>query len=78
MGSDCFPRKAVGSVVGIGGLGGAVGGALVQPAVGKWLDFSHQAYAPLFFIAGGMYLFTLLVIHLILPRFQQENFQSLR
>jgi ACS family hexuronate transporter-like MFS transporter len=64
----------VGSVVGIGGLGGAVGGALVQPAVGKWLDLSHQAYAPLFFIAGSMYLFTLLVIHLILPKFRQESF----
>jgi ACS family hexuronate transporter-like MFS transporter len=74
MTSDCFPRKAVGSVVGIGGLGGAVGGALVQPAVGKWLDLSHQHYAPLFFIAGGMYLFTLLLIHLVLPKFQQESF----
>jgi ACS family hexuronate transporter-like MFS transporter len=76
MGSDCFPRKAVGSVVGIGGLGGAIGGALVQPAVGKWLDLSHQSYAPLFFIAGGMYLFTLLIINLILPRFKQESFAS--
>ena len=74
IGSDCFPRKTVGSVVGIGGLGGALGGALVQPAVGKWLDISHQAYAPLFFIAGSMYLFTLLVIHLILPKFKQETF----
>ena len=74
MSSDCFPRKAVGSVVGIGGLGGAIGGALVQPAVGKWLDLSHQAYAPLFFIAGSMYLFTLLVIHLIVPKFKQEAF----
>lgn len=74
MGSDCFPRKAIGSVVGIGGLGGAIGGALVQPSVGKWLDLSHQAYAPLFFIAGSMYLFTLLVIHLIMPKFKQEKF----
>ncbi len=72
--SDCFPRKAVGSVVGLGGLGGAVGGMLVQPAIGKWLDLSHHAYAPLFFIAGGTYLFTLLLIHLILPRFAQESF----
>lgn len=72
--SDCFPRKAIGSVVGLGGLGGAVGGIIVSPAIGKWLDFSHQAYAPLFFIAGSMYLFALLIIHLILPRFKQEAF----
>jgi len=72
--SDCFPRKAVGSVIGLAGLGGAVGGALVQPTVGKWLDFSHQSYAPLFFIAGCMYLFSLLAVHLLLPRFKQEEF----
>ena len=74
--SDCFPRKAVGSVVGLGGLGGAVGGIIVSPLVGKWLDFSHQAYAPLFFIAGSMYLFSLLIVHLLLPRFQQETFSA--
>jgi ACS family hexuronate transporter-like MFS transporter len=74
MASDCFPRKALASIVGLGGLGGALGGMLAQPAVGKWLDLSHQAYAPLFFIAGCMYLFSLLIIHLLLPRFRQVKF----
>ena len=74
MSSDCFPRKAIGSVVGLGGMGGAVGGIIATKAVGKWLTLSHEAYAPLFFIAGSMYLFALLVIHLILPRFKQETF----
>ena len=72
--SDCFPRKAIGSVVGLGGLGGALGGIIVAPATGKWLDISHQAYTPLFFIAGSMYLFSLLIVHLLLPRFRQETF----
>jgi ACS family hexuronate transporter-like MFS transporter len=72
--SDCFPRKTLASVIGLGGLGGAVGGMLAQPAVGKWLDLSHQAYAPLFFIAGCMYLFSLLIVHLLLPQFKQEKF----
>jgi ACS family hexuronate transporter-like MFS transporter len=72
--SDCFPRKAVGSVVGLGGMGGAVGGIIVSKAVGKWLTLSHEAYAPLFFIAGSMYLFSLLIINFILPRFKQETF----
>jgi len=71
--SDCFPRRAVGSIVGLGGLGGAIGGAMVQPAIGKWLDFSHNAYAPLFFIAGSMYLVALLIMKLILPRFEKVN-----
>lgn len=68
--SDVFPRKAVGSAVGLGGLGGAVGGMLVAPAVGYWLDFSKGAYGPLFVIAGVMYLIALLVIHLLLPKLE--------
>jgi len=72
--SDCFPRKTIGSVVGLGGMGGAVAGILASKAIGKWLTFSHEAYAPLFFIAGSMYLLALLVIHILLPRFRQETF----
>ena len=68
--SDTFPRSAVGSVVGLGGFGGAVGGMLVAPAVGYWLDFSHEFYGPLFIIAGVAYLCALLVIHLLLPKFR--------
>ena len=70
--SDCFPRGAVGSVVGLGGLFGAIGGALAQPAIGIWLDFSKDSYAPLFLVAGSIYLVSLLVIHLLLPRFEQQ------
>lgn len=34
MTSDLFPRRAVGSVVGIGGMAGAVGGMLIAKIVG--------------------------------------------
>jgi MFS transporter, ACS family, hexuronate transporter len=71
--SDCFPRSAIASVVGLAGCAGAFGGMLAQPAIGKWLDFSHGHYAPLFYAAGSMYLFALLVIHLLLPVFRQET-----
>ena len=74
MSSDCFPRKAIGSIVGLGGMGGAIGGIIATKAVGKWLTVSHEVYAPLFFIAGSMYLLSLLIIHLILPKFKQESF----
>jgi ACS family hexuronate transporter-like MFS transporter len=70
MASDAFPRRTVGSVVGLGGLAGAIGGMLVQPAVGKWLDFSNKSYGPIFFIAGTMYLIALLLIHLLVPRLE--------
>ncbi|HZS56104.1 MAG TPA: MFS transporter, partial [Bryobacteraceae bacterium] len=66
--SDNFPRAAVASVVGLGGLGGAIGGALAQRPVGVWLDYSHDAYGPIFIICGSIYLLALLIIHLLLPR----------
>jgi ACS family hexuronate transporter-like MFS transporter len=69
--SDTFPRAEVGSVVGLGGFGGAVGGMLVAPLIGYWLDFSHGAYGPLFLVAGSMYLAALGIIHLLVPKLEQ-------
>ncbi len=63
LASDLFPRNTVGSVVGLGGLAGAVGGMLISPAVGYWLDWSHDAYGPLFVIAGSVYLVAFVIIH---------------
>ena len=70
MTSDLFPRRAVASVVGLGGMGGAIGGALISPIVGYWLEWSGGVYGPLFIVCGSMYLIALAVIHLILPRWQ--------
>jgi ACS family hexuronate transporter-like MFS transporter len=69
--SDVFPRPAVGSVVGLGGMGGAFGGMLVAAGVGRWLDYSNKAYGPLFIAAGSMYLIALLIIHLLVPKIRQ-------
>lgn len=69
--SDTFPRQAVGSVVGLGGMGGSIGGMLVAPAIGLWLDYSHKSYGPLFFAAGTAYLLALLAIHLLAPKLRQ-------
>ena len=71
--SDSFPRTAVGSVVGLGGLGGAIGGMLVAPAIGYWLDFSHKSYGPIFFIAGSAYLFALAIVHWLVPKIKQVD-----
>jgi MFS transporter, ACS family, hexuronate transporter len=69
--SDLFPRKAVGSVVGLGGLAGSVGGMLAAPMIGYWLDLSGDAYRPIFFIGGPAYLFALGVIQLLIPRLRR-------
>ena len=59
-------------MVGLGGFGGAIGGVLVQPAVGWWLDHSKESYAPLFVVAGSMYLIALLIIQLLMPRYDRQ------
>jgi ACS family hexuronate transporter-like MFS transporter len=65
--SDMLPRNAVGSVVGLGGMCGALSGFLAAPAIGYWLDYSHKSYGPLFVVAGSMYLLALGIIHLLVP-----------
>jgi ACS family hexuronate transporter-like MFS transporter len=71
--SDMFPEESVGSVVGLGGCGGAIGGALVQPLIGYWLDFSHNSYAPLFVVAGSMYLIAFVIINLLVPKLERQS-----
>ena len=67
--SDMFPRRAVASVVGIGGFGGAVGGMCIAKLTGFLLQVTHS-YVPIFFIAGSAYIFALLVIQLLAPRLE--------
>lgn len=67
--SDMFPRRAVGSVVGIGGMAGAVGGMLIAIIVGEILQRSGS-YVPIFIIAGSTYLVAWLVIQAMVPRLQ--------
>ena len=68
--SDTFPRSAVASVIGLGGFGGALAGMVAAPAIGVWLKWSHDRYAPLFIAAGLAYLLALLIIHRLVPRFE--------
>ena len=65
--SDMFPKRAVGSVVGIGGMLGAVGGMAISPLVGYILD-KTGSYMPIFIIAASAYLVALLVIQLLAPK----------
>jgi MFS transporter, ACS family, hexuronate transporter len=67
--SDTFPRRAVGSVVGIGGMAGAIGGLLLSFIVGEVLQ-STGKYDALWVIAGSAYLVTWGIIHLLVPRLE--------
>ncbi|MBC7925854.1 MAG: MFS transporter [Bryobacteraceae bacterium] len=73
LASDLFPRSIIGSVVGLGGMGGAIGGMLFAPAVGRYLKWSGGAYGPVFVLCGSVYLVALLVIHVLVPRLEQDG-----
>jgi ACS family hexuronate transporter-like MFS transporter len=71
MASDMCPNKVVSSVVGIGGMAGAIGGILFPIFIGFILD-SYKAsgnlkagYNLIFTICGCTYLVALLIIHLL-------------
>ncbi|WP_454887146.1 MFS transporter [Sphingomonas oryzagri] len=69
---DLFPRWAAGSVIGLGGLGGAIGGMLMAKFAGVILE-RVGSYGPIFAVAACAYLLALAVIHLIVPRYEHAN-----
>jgi MFS transporter, ACS family, hexuronate transporter len=73
--SDLLPRFAVGSVVGIGGFFGAIGGVLFQRATGWVLGRNGSNYTPVFLVCGLAYVTALLIIHLLAPRLERRRLQ---
>jgi len=67
--SDLFPSRAVGSVVGIGGMAGAVGGMLIAQVVGHVLQWTNSYMIP-FFIAAAAYSIALVLIHTLSPKLE--------
>lgn len=72
MTSDLFPRNVVGSVIGIGGFFGAMGGFLLNLGAGAMRDEMGDYSGP-FAIAGVVYLLALLLIHRLVPRFEPAH-----
>ena len=74
--SDVFPKRAVASIVGIGGMAGSLGGILFPLYSGKLLDRFQASgnvtagYALLFGICGSAYLLAFAVNHALAPRFE--------
>jgi ACS family hexuronate transporter-like MFS transporter len=73
--SDMFPKAAVGSVIGIGGMSGAIGGVLLQLATGYIVKITNS-YVPLFIIACVAYVVALAIIHGITPRLAPAQLES--
>jgi ACS family hexuronate transporter-like MFS transporter len=64
--SDMFPKNAVGSVVGLGGMAGSVGGMLFATSTGIILQMTGS-YLALFVFSGTAYLISLLIFQLLVP-----------
>jgi ACS family hexuronate transporter-like MFS transporter len=79
--SDMFPKYAVASVVGLGGMAGALGGMYFPIYCGQMLDrFTAQGnvtagYAILFSICAFAYLVTFAIHHFLAPRFEQVKLE---
>jgi ACS family hexuronate transporter-like MFS transporter len=71
--SDTAPRKVVSSIVGIGGMAGAIGGMFIAKLAGYVLEWTGE-YRILFIIAASVYLVNLLIIHVINPRLKSMEF----
>jgi ACS family hexuronate transporter-like MFS transporter len=79
--SDVFPKKATASVTGIGGTIGALAGLVSDLTLGGILSASGpSAYMWAFFAAGSVYLVTLGIAHLLMPKMTplDENLQRVR
>jgi MFS transporter, ACS family, aldohexuronate transporter len=72
--SDMFPKQAVASVVGLGGMAGAVGGMLLSTGAGFLLEWTGS-YLTLFIISGSAYLTNLLIFHLLVPKMEPADFR---
>jgi len=81
--SDMFPKRAVASLVGIGGMVGAIGGMGFQVFVGWLLDKfektnnSSAGYGILFGICGAAYLIAFVINHLLAPKFEPVTMKEI-
>lgn len=71
--SDTVPRKAVSSVVGIGGMAGALCGMFFSQFVGWTLQLTNNNYVAIFTVAPIGYALGLGMIHLLLPRLESMS-----
>lgn len=77
--SDMFPKKAVASITGIGGMAGAVGGIVIMKVTGLLTDHFeklgniHTAYYIMFFVCGLAYLTGWAILNVLAPKMKQVD-----
>lgn len=68
LASDMFPSRAVGSVIGLGGILRGIGSVPAAEYTGRFLQANPAAYAAILGVAGTIYLVALGIIHMLVPR----------
>ncbi len=77
--SDMFPKRTVGSVTGIGGFAGGIGGIIVTKIAGYLFDYYkglgniETGYYIMFITCGSLYLVAWFVMHLLVPKMEKVN-----
>jgi ACS family hexuronate transporter-like MFS transporter len=71
--SDMFPKRAVSSITGLGGLAGALGGVILQSVAGVTIELTGGNYLPLFIVAACAYPVAIGLIHFFAPRLQRVS-----
>jgi ACS family hexuronate transporter-like MFS transporter len=75
--SDMFPKKAVASIIGIGGMAGGIGGILVSSSAGLLLDHYkanghvETGYTIMFIICGSAYLIAWIIFNSLAPKMKR-------
>lgn len=77
--SDMFPKRTVGSVTGIGGMAGGLGGILISKSAGYLFDYYKSlgsiqtGYLIMFIICGVAYVAAWLVMHALVPKMKRVD-----
>jgi ACS family hexuronate transporter-like MFS transporter len=73
---DMFPKRAVGSVIGLGGFAGGIGGMIMAKSTGLVLDATNGNYTVIFAVCTTVYFLAVLAIHLLSPRLTPVTVES--
>ena len=67
LAGDMFPKRVVGSVIGLAGMAGAIGGMTLFFVTGIVLK-NTGSYLPIFIMASLAYVLALLIVHILVPK----------
>jgi ACS family hexuronate transporter-like MFS transporter len=73
---DMFPKRAVGSVIGLGGFMGGIGGMIMAKSTGLVLDATNGNYTIIFAVCTTVYFLAVLALHLLSPRLTPVTVES--